>query len=72
MWRRRALSLNLAECIICVKQRTYKNVIIKTLPVMAGYVVLVVAILHALKRKTLLSIVAGTICYMLLKQVVFV
>ena len=49
-----------------------KNVIIKTLPVMAGYVVLVVAVLNALKRNSLLSIVVGTIVYMLLKQLVLV
>ena len=33
--------------------------------------VIVVAVLHIWKRNTLLSIVAGTICYMILRQVVF-
>ena len=42
----------------------------------AGYVpalvsVLVVTVLHVLWRKTLVSIVAGTVCYMLLVQLVF-
>lgn len=32
----------------------------------------VVAILHIVKRNTLLSIVCGTVCYMLLKQLVFI
>lgn len=34
--------------------------------------VLIVAILHIWRRNTLLSIVVGTVCYMLLKQFVFV
>ena len=32
----------------------------------------IVALLHIWKRNTLLSIVAGTVCYMLLRQLVFV
>lgn len=32
----------------------------------------VVALLHVWKRNTLLSIVAGTVCYMLLLQLVFI
>lgn len=40
------------------------------LPELIG--VIVVAGLHAFKRNTLLSIVAGTVVYMLLKQMVFV
>lgn len=34
--------------------------------------VVIVAIVHAFKRNTLLSIVLGTVIYMLLKQLVFV
>lgn len=34
--------------------------------------ILIVAILHIWRRNTLLSIVVGTVCYMLLKQLVFV
>ena len=34
--------------------------------------VLIVAILHIWRRNTLLSIAVGTVCYMLLKQFVFV
>lgn len=54
--------------VYCLKGVTFTNV--------AGFApsliaCLVVGVLHVWKRNTLLSIVAGTVCYMLLVQMVF-
>lgn len=54
--------------VYCLKGVTFTNV--------AGFApsliaCLVVGVLYVWKRNTLLSIVAGTVCYMLLVQVVF-
>lgn len=46
-----------------------KQAFIKTLPVMAG---IIVVLLHIWKKNTLLSIVSGTIVYMLLIQFIFI
>ena len=54
--------------VYCLKGITFQSP--------SGYVpalvsVLVVTVLHVFRRNTLISIVAGTVCYMLLVQLVF-
>ena len=50
-----------------------KDVNIKTIPFGVPEIIsiILVAILHKIKRNTLLSIICGTICYMILIQFVF-
>ena len=48
--------------------KTIRYAFVRSLPIMAGYIVVG---LHLWKRQMLLSIAGGTICYMLLVQLVF-
>ena len=62
---------------------TARKAFISTLPVMTGYLVLgfgfgpalasalIVALLHVWRRNTLISILGGTLCYMMAVQFLF-
>ena len=54
--------------VYCLKEVTFAHVSGFLPPLIAG---MVVVLLHVWRRNTLLSIVSGTVCYMLLVQLVF-
>ena len=55
-------------CVYCLKDT---NIISETHGIPELIAVVIVALLHLWKRKMMLSIAAGTVCYMLLVQLVF-